>query len=292
MKILLAVDGSDDARAAGAWVPHLPVAPERDVMVITVVDPPLVVGIPDTTIDVRSALVADARRLADGTAAALLTGRSATGRVVEGDPREEIVATAKNWGADLVVLGARGLGVVKEFLLGSVSLDVARHAPSPVLVCHGTAREMRTVTVAMDGSEHARRALAWLVALPGAVRLDVRLVGVVEPRHYPSTAPGMLGEALRGAVAAMNAERHAEVFKELNAAVALAGGRVKTVESVVLSGAPAEKIVRDAKEHASDLIVVGARGVGAVSRLLLGSVSESVLRHAGCPVLVIPPVRR
>lgn len=50
---------------------------------------------------------------------------------------------------------------------------------------------------------------------------------------------------------------------------------------------PSEVIVRDATTHASDLIVMGARGLGMVKRLLLGSVSESVLRHAACPVLIV-----
>jgi nucleotide-binding universal stress UspA family protein len=57
----------------------------------------------------------------------------------------------------------------------------------------------------------------------------------------------------------------------------------------VLSGTPADEIVRDAERHASDLVVVGARGLGAFKRLVLGSVSESVLRHAPCPVLVVRP---
>jgi len=292
MKVLLATDGSDDAKTAVAWMPCLPLAPDREVMVITVVEPQLVVGVPDMIVEVRSALFAEARRLADDTAAELLSGRSATGRVVEGDARDEIVATAAAWGADLVVLGARGLGAVKEFLLGSVSLEVARHAASAVLVCKGTPREVRTVTVAMDGSEDARRALTWLVNLPQASRLHVRLVGVVEPQRYPSTAPGILRTSLRTAVAAMNAQRHTEAVTELNEAVALAGRRVKTIETVVLSGGAAEKIVQDAVEHGSDLVVVGARGRGAVKRLLLGSVSESVLRHASCPVLVVPPASR
>jgi nucleotide-binding universal stress UspA family protein len=53
------------------------------------------------------------------------------------------------------------------------------------------------------------------------------------------------------------------------------------------TGLPADVIVRDAAANRSDLVVVGARGLGPLRRVLLGSVSESVLGHATCPVLVV-----
>ena len=157
MRVLLATDGSDDAKAAVGWLRHLPLPPEREVMVITVVSPMLVPLDPNLLGDLDAAAIAEARRLADDTAAEVLTGRSATGRVVEGDARDQIVASATDWGADLVVMGARGLGAVKEFFLGSVSLAVARGAPCPVLVCKGEPRGVRTISVALDGSADARR---------------------------------------------------------------------------------------------------------------------------------------
>lgn len=283
MRILLATDGSSDAKAAVEWLRHLPLPGDREVMVITVVTPPLLPAIPDMVGELHGALIAEARRLADDTAAELIC-RTAIGRVVEGDPREEIVAAARDWHADLVVLGARGLGAIKEFLLGSVSLWVARHAPCPVLVCKGTPREVRTVTIGVDGSAHARRALDWLTALPLAPATRVRLVGVAEPQHYPSSAPGILREALRTAVATVDAERRAALEAAVRDCARTLAGRA-TVE--VVSGAPADVLVQDAERHASDLVVVGARGAGAITRLLLGSVSESVLRHADCPVLVV-----
>ena len=63
--------------------------------------------------------------------------------------------------------------------------------------------------------------------------------------------------------------------------------RPRGVESCVVVGHPAEEIVRAAAEPGTDLVVVGARGLGRFRRLLLGSVSERVLHHAACPVLVV-----
>jgi nucleotide-binding universal stress UspA family protein len=284
---LLATDGSDDAKTAVAWLRHLPLPPDREVLVVTVITPPLLPAVPDLVSEMRAALVAEARRLVDDTAAEVLTGRTATGRVVEGDPRDEIVAAAASWGADLIVLGARGLGAISGFLLGSVSLAVARHAPCPVLVCKGAPREVRSITVALDGSTHARRALAWLRALPLPETLRVALLAVATPERYPSTAPGILRGSLRTAVAAVEGERRRVLEMAVTGAADTLRGRVAVAEPIVATGAPADVIVRHVERSGSDLVVVGARGVGAVKRVMLGSVSEMVLRHAPCPVLVV-----
>lgn len=292
MRVLLATDGSDDAKAAVAWLRALPLPADREIMVITVVNRMVVPLDPNLLGELDAALVVEARRLADDTAAELLTGRSAIGRVAQGDPREQIVRSAADWGADLIVMGARGLGAVREFFLGSTSLGVARRAACPVLVCKGEPRDIHTITVALDGSAHARRALAWVATLPLPQPTRVQLIAVAEPEHYPSSAPGILRESLRTAVAAVEAERRAALEGELASAAELLRGRVHLVERHVMTGAPAEAVVRGAQRQGSDLIVVGARGLGAVTRLLLGSVSESVLRHAGCPVLVVPSPTR
>ncbi len=244
----------------------------------------------DKVEQIRLALIADARRLADDTASELLYGGVTTGRVVEGDPRAEIVAAARDWHADLVVMGARGLSGIARFFLGSVSLAVARHAPCPVLVCKGAPRDVHAVTVALDGSDHARRALDWLIeTLPLTPGLRMRFLGVTESQHYPASAPGILGTTLRAAVAAVDAERRATLEAQLSAVARSLRARIPAIETAVITGAPAEAIVRDLERCGTDLVVLGARGAGAATRLLLGSVSEGVLHHAACPVLIVRP---
>jgi nucleotide-binding universal stress UspA family protein len=288
VRILVAIDGSDDAKAAVAWLEHLPLPADHAVVVLTAVAPPIAFIDLDKVKDVRAALVAEARRLVDDTASQLRLGGVRRGEVVEGDARDAIVATAREWGADLIAMGARGLGAVERFFLGSVSLAVARDASCPVLVCKGPPRELRAVTVALDGSDHARRALDWLTStLSLSPDTRVRFLGVAEAQHYPSSAPGILGPTLRAAVAAVEAERRAALETELSAAAKSLRARLPAIETAVITGVPADVIVRDIERGGTDLVVLGARGAGPVTRLLLGSVSEAVLNHAACSVLIV-----
>jgi len=88
-------------------------------------------------------------------------------------------------------------------------------------------------------------------------------------------------------VATVETKRRAALEAELSAAAKRVGAREPAAEVVILSGAPADVIVRDIERSATDLVVMGARGLGPLKRLLLGSVSEAVLNHAGSSVLIV-----
>lgn len=194
---------------------------------------------------------------------------------------------AEDWRADLVVLGARGLGAVKGFLLGSVSLAVARHAPCPVLVVKGDARALRTALVAVDGSDESAAAAAFLARLPLNRSVAVQLLGVVEGPRFPSTAPAAASGVLLAAIDAIIAERSTALRRALHRLTVPFGNRTSAVQWRVAVGHPTDEIVRAAAAADADLVVVGARGLGTLKRLLLGSVSEGVLQHADRPVLIV-----
>jgi nucleotide-binding universal stress UspA family protein len=289
MKILVATDGSADALDAMEWLEHVPVPDDASVDVVSVMPYP-------TPTDAAVALAwsevrAESERVVDDGVRRLSKRRpTVTGRVLGGaEPREAIMDAARQASADLIVMGARGLGAVASMLLGSVSLGVTRHAPCPVLVCKGAPRPVRTVTVALDGSEDSRAALDFFAALPLSADLAVRLVGVVEPFRYPTTAPGIIGGALRAAVQDIENERRQTLETALAPAVNALRPRLRKLIVTLPTGQPAATILREAEAHGSDLIVVGARGLGALERIALGSVSEAVLRHATVPVLVVRP---
>ena len=284
MRVLLATDGSADAKNAVEWMPHLPLPAEATYRVVSVLTPSA--HMPDFDDAAWETVRTAARDLIDETRRRL-GGPPVETALLEGDPRDAIVKDAGEWGADLIVLGARGLGAVKEFLLGSVSLGVARHAPCPVLVCKGSPRQVRTITIAHDGSSGANAAVEFVKRLRLPHHAHLRLIGVAEAVRYPRRGPGIVGRTIEEATAAVEGERTRALEARLKPAVGELWARVATVDSAVNVGTPAAEVLRYADVSDTDLLVVGARGLGTMSRLLLGSVSETVLRHAHCPVLVV-----
>jgi nucleotide-binding universal stress UspA family protein len=257
-----------------------------------------VMAVPDIALDVsparefKRAVRDEAQAFIDAAQATLASrGFTIESEVVVGDPRQQIVALAERWGADLIVVGARGVGLIKRFLLGSVSLAVARHAHCPVLVVKGRPRKLASVLVGMDGSEDSFRAVRFLQSLCLRRPTKVRLLSVVERLRYPTTAPGALKGQLAVMLKELEAERRGELEKVLERAATHLDNAITRVTKSTPTGNPADEIIATAESFDADLVVVGARGLGGMARLLLGSVSEKVLRHARCPVLIVkePP---
>jgi nucleotide-binding universal stress UspA family protein len=288
MRVLLATDGSGDARTAVAWLGAFALPNDTHVRVVTVAAPvvsPLDIA---SVRDFRASLHQQARAVADAAAGALAARfRTLEASVLEGDPREVLVRMAEEWPAGLVVVGAHGLSGIARFFLGSVSLAVARHAPCSVLVVKGAAHGFRSALVAVDGSREAATAATFLARLPLARSVNVQLVGVVEPPRYPSAAPAVASNVLRQAIEEDVAARSAALRETLAKTAAEYGGRVPAGGWRVAVGHPVDEIVRAAAAAEADVVVVGARGLGTLKRLLLGSVSEGVLRHADRPVLIV-----
>jgi len=286
MRVLMATDGSPDARDAVEWLLRAPLPADARISVISAMPVPVAYeALKMSWSELRkqaSDVVEDAgRRLAERWS-------NVTVRIVEGDPRRVILEAADGEGSDLIVLGARGLGAVASFLLGSVSLGVAHQAPCPVLVCKGPPRPIKSVTIGIDGSEHARAALRFVCRLPLAADVSLHLVSIAELLRFPSTAPGIITPQLRAAMRDYEDQARRKLDEVLAAAVAeVPRGTAVSIATAI--GPLAPSILAETDKQGSDLIVVGARGLGAVKRMFLGSVSESVLRHATCPVLVVHP---
>jgi nucleotide-binding universal stress UspA family protein len=289
MRVLLATDGSKDANTACEWLSGLPLPGETQMMVLSVAALPLPLADARTVKVLRDAALSDAHRIAEDAQKCLTSRFSETTiRVSEGDPREEIIRTAEEWQAHLLVVGARGLGAIRGLFLGSVSRAVVHHAPCPVLVVKGHPRPFRKALVGVDGSEHALRAVEFLASLALNSGVGVRLIHVLEPLRFPSSAPRFIRAQLEAALEELKEERRAKAEAALATAAAKLKGKVGSVEPSIVEGIPGDKIVASAEEDGADLVVVGARGLGGIY-LLLGSVSERVLTTAHCPVLIVRP---
>jgi nucleotide-binding universal stress UspA family protein len=286
MKILFATDGSSDARAATAWLTMFPLPRTAELLVMSAVVPtPPMLDIPIPQAIVDAAMV-DAKAAVDDAAGELRRHwSSVTARVVDGEPRVVIASTAKTWGADLIVMGARGLSRLERALLGSVSTSVARHAPCSVLVARGAPRALSTVVVGIDGSSDSEYAAKFFSALPIAPAMHVRLVGVVDAPETPHAVISPVSRIVEIAFDDLLADRRAALEKTLAARALDFEPNVATVDRIVAIGHPVSELVSAAKD--ADLIVVGRHGFGPVERLLAGSVSERVLHHASCSVLIV-----
>jgi nucleotide-binding universal stress UspA family protein len=135
MKILLAIDESDFSRAALQSVMARPWPPNTEVKVLNVVEPPsLLMGRemagPDLEFEaVWNALREQAKDLVAKAAEKLRGAKfEVSTELVEGDPKSQIIDIAKEWHADMIVLGSHGRTGLSRFLMGSVSQAVVRHA--------------------------------------------------------------------------------------------------------------------------------------------------------------------
>ena len=288
MRVLVATDGSDDARSACEWLARWPLPRGSRLRVVSAVSvPPSALDIP--TVREFAASLREEARVAAETAWKRLAPAFADSeaQVLDGDAREVILQAAEAWPADLIVLGARGLGAVAGVLLGSVSLGVARRAHCSVLVVKPGASAGSNIVIGVDGSEQAAEAARFVARLPLAPLTVVRLTGAVQPPPLPATTPRIARGLVQEARMQIVKERTAALERALVEATRPFEGVAKNVEQQMLVGSPTDVLLGAAARPDVGLVVVGARGLGALQRLLLGSVSENVLRHAERPVLIV-----
>jgi nucleotide-binding universal stress UspA family protein len=143
-----------------------------------------------------------------------------------------------------------------------------------------------TIVVAIDFSENSRDALRRAAGIAREADGALHLVHVVATPVYTAwsvTAPDLEASGIH----ARYVEDARLQLLDLASTLALEPFRVTCT---ALPGQPAAELVGYAARCGADLLVVGAHGHGAISRFLLGSVAEQVVRRAACPVLVVPPV--
>ncbi|WP_327004413.1 universal stress protein [Dactylosporangium sp. NBC_01737] len=186
--------------------------------------------------------------------------------------------------ADTVVVGSRGLGGFSGLLLGSVGVQLAAHAGCPVVVVRRDARaggpEAGRVIAGVDGSHDADRAMRFAFE-----QASFRGAGLTAVHTYlwpDATGPGDTlplvydEDDLRDDEQRLLAESVAgwtDKFPDVN------------VRRRIVRGTPAGVLTR--LSHDAELLVVGSRGRGGFTGLLLGSVSQALIHHAACPVAIV-----
>ena len=145
---------------------------------------------------------------------------------------------------------------------------------------------MPGVVVGVDGSPNSERALGWAMGQAAAVGARLTVIAVHEvPKSYWGNIP-VTGPADEPVLEALG---HAVQEMTDRVAGRLSGARPASVTVRAVSGFVVKELVDASKD--ADLVVVGVRGAGNFTRLLMGSVSSEVVQHSACPVVIVPHQR-
>lgn len=232
------------------------------------------------------------RVVTEGVRRAQVTCSQVSGLSRVGTPAGVLTDASRT--AELVVVGASGLGRITESLIGSVAYAVATHAACPVVVVRGEgARPLgpqAPVVVAVDGSPEADLAVDWAASVAAATGAELHLVTgwQVHPAEAWVSEYWASVEAYEGPAEAARTQAQL-VLDAARERVA------RTYPALPVHAGAVEGVTREVLTEASTtagLLVVGSRGRGAFAGLLLGSTSRAMIRLAACPVAVVRSVRR
>lgn len=287
-KILVGVDGSDTSLAAVDLAVQEATLRRRPLHVVhafiwPMLDVPL--G-PSPAGPPEGGLRNAAQRILDEAMARARTtcpDLAVTGEIIIGSPGPVLLQCAPT--AAVTVIGDRGLGGFTGLLLGSVAVQLAAHATTPILIARGTPQPGGAIVLGVDGSPANQPAVGY--AFETAALRNAALIALHTWEHPASTGPGDLLPLVYDP-----ADLHAEEERVL--AEAVAGWHDKypdvTVHRATPRSGPRKALIAASRD--AQLVVVGARGRGGLTGLLLGSVSQAVLHHAACPVAIVPHERR
>jgi nucleotide-binding universal stress UspA family protein len=285
MKLLLAADGSNNSYEAVRSLKYLARAEELHLVhVLDVPSPAYSMMMPEVAQElyetVERNMRDDGTRLLDRIVSLLpLDAGPITKHLVVGSPADQIVALAEQLKVGLILLGTRGLGPIKERLVGSVSHRVLTFAPGTKLILPGPLNALHHILLPLQGSYDADHALSFLLQKPFREPPTVTLFTVL-----PHTRPPWPVDA----VSAEHMETHslgkAKGFLD-EIAVKLRPLGYQTRVATML-GTPVEGIIQEAKTSHPDLIVMGSRGRCGVTRMVLGSVSHALLHQGTYPLMV------
>lgn len=295
MTILLATDGSTHSEAALETAKQLPLPGDTHAIVLSVVhsEDSVTTSLyfdPFTEQGRRYELMSEeetraaVRRIEVAAEQLQDKGWRIEGMVRYGHPAEQVLKASVETLPDLLIVGSRGLGTFKGWLLGSVSHALVASARCSVLVVRPSNQVpagRSRVLLATDGSRDSVAACGAIARFHLAEGCDLRVLNVVH--RLTSTGLGMAVTQFAGSIVAdelAGAEAYvAGVAESLRSYCAEVGTEVRV-------GSPADEIMESARVWRADLIVVGSKGHSALEAFLIGSVSQKIATYAPCSVLV------
>jgi nucleotide-binding universal stress UspA family protein len=195
----------------------------------------------------------------------------------EGEPHEKIVEIAEVENYDLIVMGRTGLHHLERVLVGSATARVIGYSPKDVLVIPiNTSVGWQRALLATDGSRYSNTATEKAINFTKSYGGELNIISIVDvPAELYAESPKTVEDLINKAkVYVEDAKKQSEI------------SGIKT-ETFVREG-EAYRIITDfARQQNINIIVMGSHGRTGLKRLLMGSVTERVIGHASCPVLVV-----
>ncbi len=294
-KILLATDFSDCAAHAQAYAFAFAKRFDAEVHVVHAVDTayPSYAGVYGFGVDVERHIGA-VKQQAQNDLGAIIgkaneAGIHAHAHVLGGRPSDAVVDKAQSLGCDLLITGTHGRSGLDHFLFGSTAERIVRQSPVPVLAVKPHERDfvkdsgaftLKRVLCPVDLSPLADQAVAHAADICRVFGAELLIMHIVDSRiEYPLVLPDIQiapPEEFR--------RRATERLKEL--AAQQTGVKV---DIAVLEGVPHKAINEQATLYKADLLIMTTHGYGGLSRALLGSTAEKLVRTAPVPTLTIKP---
>ena len=286
MNVLVATDGSKYGRWALTWVAMLPLVEPPKVTALHVLDvatlrapflaqPVMAGNEPYVQEEIQRMEARSAKTFKDTTQQLASLKLAGTVLKEQGPVASTILKRAPKRDG-LLVVGSQGLDALDRFMLGSVSTNLIHHATCPVLVVKSEATPIRRMILATDGSDASAKALKFVLtkfqsdqstSKSRRVPIHVTVFHVLPVVMYPGL------------------KESSKTLLEQSVQKLIKAGF--TAEPLCYLGNPAEEIMKAASRQQADLIVMGAQGLGAIARFLIGSVSTRVVQHASGAVLVV-----
>lgn len=198
-------------------------------------------------------------------------------RLEEGSPVDCILDIAEENFFDLVVTGRRGMSRTDKSLIGTVTGRIIGHSACDVLVVpRDTAVAWSTLLVPTDGSRYSAGSTNKAIGLAQVYGAKLKVISIVDVTdEFQAQAPDAVESLVN------QARQHVE------AVGSRAGERGVQADCFVREGESYRVITHMAKKQAADMIIMGSHGRTGVKRIFMGSVTEKVIGHAPCPVLVV-----
>jgi len=198
-----------------------------------------------------------------------------------------ILEYASKNGIDLIVMGTHGRRGIEHLLLGSVAEEVVRLADCPVFTIRESEKVkpiklFERILVPVDFSDHSKKALAYAKEIADSYDANLQLLHIIEDTIHPAfslSGKSSIFDLVPGIEEDCN-RRIKELIQET-------GISKENTEIIVKGGQAAHDIIKFAKDNLSDLVVIATHGLTGIENLLLGSVTEKVVRMASCPVFTV-----